>query len=188
MGPGQLKDELGADARENAGRVRRMVVTRTNTALYQVTGHKLLEDDIETRDAEVFGGVGFAARPSVDADAGDTEAIVAFVGGPGNPIIIAQRQEGARQIIAADLATDETQLHGAIGAGGVLIRIKANGTVEIRTAGGIAQPLMTKADGQALRVAIQGAATVANDGGAAFKAALLAAWTGPTGTLVLKGE
>lgn len=142
--PVEMHEEVGARARGEAGRIRRMTITRTNSALYQVTGHRLLDDDVETRDAEIFHGVGFAARPSEDAD---TEAIVAFVGGPGNPIIIATRQEAVRRVIAADLEADETQLHNSA----VLIRIKNDGTVEIRTSGGVAQELATKADVAALR-------------------------------------
>lgn len=61
--------------------------------------------------------------------------------------------------------------------------------VQIRTLDGTAQKLMTVADGAALKDAIQGAATVPNDGGSAFKANLLtnlSDW--PEGTSVLEAE
>jgi hypothetical protein len=132
-GPRELAEAVGTAARELAGKVRRMIVTRTRTALWQVTGHTLLDGTTETRDAENFaGGVGYYARPNDDED---VEAIVAFPGGPGNPIIIATRQEATRRVIAADLSADETQLHNS----STLIRIKSDGTVEIRSAAGVAQ-------------------------------------------------
>lgn len=184
--PAALAAAVGQRARELAGKIRRMIVTRASGALWQVLGHVLLEGDEETHEAEVFGGVGFAAVPNSDED---VEAIVAFVGdGAGNPIIVAIRQE-ARRVAIADLAAGETQIHNSIvGANATIVRIMANGTVEIRKHGGAALPLMTKADGDAIRAAIAGAATTAGDGGAAFKAAILAAWAGPIGTLVLKGQ
>lgn len=181
-GPGDLAAELDATAREHAGRIRRMCITRSNSALYQITGHTLLDGEPETRDAEVFAGVGFAAVPSDAEDAGETEAIVAFVGGPGNPIIIAQRQERARQIVAADLKADETQLHGAIGTGGTIIRIKRDGTVEIRTAGGNAVALAKQADLQTLRNHVAGLLV-----GGSGSAVVVCPGVG-TGTTVLKGE
>lgn len=124
-GPREHAEAVGPEARDFAGKVRRMLVTRTSSPRYQVTGHTLLEGNIETRDAEVFQGVGFYALP---ADDGDTEAIVAFVGGPGNPIIVGIRQEAVRRAMAADMSADETQVHNSK----TLIRIKRNGTVEIR--------------------------------------------------------
>ncbi len=132
-GPLDLARSVGSKAREVAGLVRRMVITRTRTAIWQVTGHRLLDGETETRDAELFGGIGFAARPSSE---GDVEAIVAFPGGPGNPVIVATRQEAVRRVIGADLDADETQLHNS----GTLIRIMADGTVEIRSRLGTAQP------------------------------------------------
>jgi hypothetical protein len=58
---------------------------------------------------------------------------------------------------------------------------------EIKAGG--SQQLATKADLDALKSAISGAATTPNDGGAAFKAAILSALSSwPTGTQVLKGS
>jgi len=187
-GPRELAEAVGGAARELAGKVRRMIVTRTRTALWQVTGHLLLDGTTETRDAENFaGGVGFYSRPSEDED---TEAIVAFPGGPGNPIIVATRQEAVRRVIAADLNADETQIHNSA----VVIRIKANGTVEIRTAAGVAAELATKADLAALRAVLLAWVPVAMDGGLALKT-LITTWLGagpayawPAGTTVLKAE
>ncbi len=185
----ELAEAVGTRARDLAGKIRRVVVTRTTGLLWQYLGHDLavLGGDVETRDAEVFGGVGFASRPS---SSGDVEAIIAFVGdGAGSPIIIATRQAASRKVVYADLEADETQIHGAIGEGGTIIRIKADGSVEIRSVGGVAGPLATKADLDTLKDAITNAVIVANDGGASLKSTILtalAAW--PAGTDVLKAE
>lgn len=187
ISPQALAEGVGQRAREIAGKLRRMIVTRASDALWQVFGHTLLEGDEETREAELFQGIGFASRPNATDD---VEAIVAFVGeGGAQPIIIATRQEARRIVIADDLEAGETQIHNSVeGANATIIRIYANKTVEIRSVGGTAKRLMTVEDGDALRTAIANAATVANDGGAAFKADILAAWPGPTGTTVLKAE
>lgn len=187
-GPLELAKAVGREARELAGMLRRMIVTRTSSALWQVLGHDLghIGGDVETRDAEMFGGVGFYARPS---SSGDVEAIVAFpAGGRAAPVIISIRQESVRQDVAGDLAEDETQIHNTE----VRIRIKANGTVEICTHGGDPQPLPTLATLEALRDAILGWVPVGTDGGAALKVALTELFTGPpawpVGTTVLKAE
>lgn len=184
-GPAELAASVGEAARRAAGMLRRMIVTRT-TAIWQVAGHLLLDGSRETREAEVFGGVGFAARPASDASGGPVEAIVAFMGeGAANPVIIATRQEGVRRMVAADLAIAETQLHNAL----TIIRIKANGSVEIRTSGGVAAPLATKADLATLKQAISDAVIVGMDGGASLKSTILAALVAwPVGTVVLKAE
>lgn len=183
-GPRELAEAVGAKARELAGKIRRFVVTRTTSALWQVTGHDLasIGGEVETREAEVFQGIGFYARPDDDED---TEAIVAFVAGAGNPIAIAVRNEATRRQIAADLLAGETQIHNAT----VLIRIKANGTVEIRTAAGVAVPLATKADLEALRTYVRSNMTIACPAGTSTPGT--SDVTGPpavAGTQVLKAQ
>lgn len=179
--PAELARSVGSEAREFAGKIRRMVVTRTSSPLWQVVGHKLLDGSTETRDAENFAGLaGFYSRPSDDDD---VEAIIAFPGGAGNPVIVATRQEAVRRVIAADLAADETQMHNSA----VLIRIRANGTVEIRTSGGTALPLATKADIDALAAWIDTTMVVVTPSGNSTPGST----TPPpaaTGTIVLKAE
>ncbi len=149
--PRELARSVSKEARDLAGKIRKMIVSRAGaSARWQVTGHDLapIGGEEETRDAETFAGVGFAARPDSSSD---TEAIVVFPGeASGGPIIIGTRQEASRRVVALDLAADETQIHGAIGEGGTIVRIKADGTVEIRTTGGTAVPLATKADLEAV--------------------------------------
>lgn len=120
-----------------------MVIGRSNTNRWQVVGHQLLDGSIETRDADVFQGIGFYARPAADET---TEAIVAFPGGPGNPIVIALRAEASRRVVTKDLGADETQVHNS----GTIIRIKSDNTVEIRTHGGDAERLVKLSEFQRL--------------------------------------
>jgi phage gp45-like len=146
-GPGELADAVGATARAMSGAFRRMAIKVTSTALWQVIGHRLLDGSRETRDAEVFYGVGFWARPTSSEKA---EAFVTFTaGGSGSPLIVATRNEDARRAVAAALtggtiAEGETLIFGSPGT--PIVYLKANGTVEIRLPGGAAVALATKAD------------------------------------------
>jgi phage gp45-like len=149
-GPRELAASVGQKARTLAGKIRRMIVSRADSAIWQVLGHDLSDigGEEETREAEVFGGIGFAARPN---ETDDVEAIVAFVGdGAAQPIIIATRQEARRVAIADDLEAGETQIHNtATGTNAVIIRIMANGTVEIRKPAGVAVSIAKKSDAEA---------------------------------------
>lgn len=149
-GPGELADSVGSVARATLGLVRRMAIKVTSRALWQVIGHRLIDGSRETRDAEVFYGIGFWSRPKSSEKA---EAIVAFVGGDaGNPVVVASRNEDARryvQSLIGTIAEGDTVIHGSIGT--PIVWLKNDGTAEIRTAGGTAVPLATLADVQALR-------------------------------------
>src|SRR4051812_30111804 len=81
---------LTRDDWTDAGIVRRMIAKVTSKlAKWQVAGHKLLDGKIETRDAEIFQGVGFASRPKDKADA---EVVVLFPGTDASaPVIVAAR-------------------------------------------------------------------------------------------------
>lgn len=175
-GPRQLAEEVGKTARDLAGKIRRMIVTRTNSARYQVQGHDLdiIGGDVETHEADVFGGVGFEARPSEDSV---VEAIVLFPGGGGNPIITQQRQEAVRRALAK-LAADESRAFNTL----AVVHIKADGTIEIKEHGGTAQRLTNETYRSAedtLIVALDSLMTVlaahANIGGASPDPTLLAA-------------
>lgn len=184
----ELNAEIGARARKVAGTIRRFAVTLTSRPFWQVVGHLLVDGKTrETWDAEVFSGVGFYARPPAD---GKPEAIAVFVGGGGAPIVVATRDEATRQAVF--------KLAGELGAGdaamfspAAVVIARANGTVEIRTPSGSAAPLATKADLATLKLAIENAVVVANDGGASLQETIVAAldlamW--PSGTTVLKAE
>lgn len=191
-GPRELARDVGAAARELAGKARRMVITRATSAIWQVAGHLLLDGDRETRDAEVFGGIGFASRPNATDEA---EALVWFVGrgAAANAVIAAMRQEAVRRRLAADLAAGETQIYNSAEDHPVILRLKADGTAELRTPTGVALELALKADLVALRTALS-AAVIAVGGAGAADVVVRAdtasggpnAW--PIGTKVLKAE
>lgn len=145
-GPGEWADINAPDRRSLVGAIRRMAIKLTSKALWQLVGHTLPDGRTETRNADVFSGIGFYARPAADDR---PEAIVLFPGASaGAPVVVATRNEDARKAIeavlnaGAGLAEGEAVVYGA----GALIHIKADGTVEIRTPGGAAVPLATKAD------------------------------------------
>lgn len=95
-------------ARDAAGSIRRMVITLTDGAFWQVAGHLLMDNlTVETKQAEPFTGGGFYSRPAPGANA---EAVVAHVGGAQNPTIVATRDEGLRAQVfpaSAPMAQDE---------------------------------------------------------------------------------
>lgn len=116
-------------ARRLAGLVRRMAVTVTSATFWQVVGHLLLDSKTrETLDAEVFSGGGFYWRPKAGAN---TEAIVAFPGGPENPAIVALRDEDLRKKMA-QLAQDEAAMVNTQAG----VYITHDGFVEARQDGG----------------------------------------------------
>lgn len=181
----ETRDATSSEARGVAGMIRLMAIKLTSAPFWRTVGHLLLDDATEeARDPAMFSGIGFCSRPAAGANA---EAIVTFPGGASNPVIIAARDEDARKK-HAELAQDETAMFNRL----VIAVIKAAGTMEIRTAAGVAAALATKADLAALKAAIVGWTPVANDGGAALKVALVALFTGPpvwpAGTTVLKAQ
>lgn len=127
-----------------AGMVRRMAIQTTARALWQLIGYRNPDGTNETMPVEQFSGIGFYARPSA---AGKPEAIVVMVGGPTSPAIVATRDEATRARMADGLAADETAVFNSQ----AIVVVKANGTVEIRSKDGVAVPLATKADVDALR-------------------------------------
>ena len=190
-----FQEETSPQTRGDDGKIRRMPISLTQGVLWQITGHQMLDGTDETHDAPVFSGIGFASRPP---DNGSPEAIVAFVGGPSNPVIIATRDEATRATAFAasgELQAGETAIFNA----GAIVLIKADGTIEIRSVGGAAVALATKADVDKIGTAIAGATVIANDGGASLQATILAGlgtslhgaagttpW--PVGTTKLKAE
>ena len=133
------RDLTSTQARELAGKVRRMAVSVTNVlagvgtttaSFWQVVGHLLADNATqETADAEVFSGVGFYARPPAGANA---EAIVAFPGGPANPAIVASRDEATRKKVAGACGQDETFVFNSK----VALRFTAGGLLQAYLVGG----------------------------------------------------
>jgi len=173
------------------GAVRRFVITLTDAAIWQVVG-LMLPGGQEVLRAEVFGGIGIAARPPNGAPA---EAIGVMVGDASTPVIVAVRDEQTRAASVGDLVADETVAFNSKAR----VYVKADGTIEARTHSGTAQALATKADLQSVVEAVNSfiAQYVAHvHGGGTLTGALTAVPTvvdvsnasAPTGTSVLKGQ
>lgn len=141
----KLREGMGRAAVHAAGQIRRMAISLTSRALWQLTGFTLLDGKREPLPAEPFLGIGFHARPS---SSGKPEAIVLMVGDDAkSPVVVAVRDEKTRQAIAGALAGDETAMFNSL----VIAIAKADGTFEIRSKAGVAIPLATKADIDALK-------------------------------------
>lgn len=162
--------------------VRRLAVVATSRVLWQLSGVRTLDGETEALTVEVFPGIGFYARPHSGSK---PEAVIVNVGGANAPAIVATRDEQTRKA-SADIAANESAMFNTLAT----VHVTAGGTVDVRSVGGAAQALATNAALAALKSAIADAAVVAGDGGAAFKANLIAAlssWPG-AGTTVLRGE
>lgn len=173
-----LRERLWQAARQSL--IRRFRVAASAGVQWLLEGHEDLDGNLERDEVEVFSGIGFYARPAAGHR---SEAIVALVGGePGHPVVVATRdQDGVKAI--GDLAEDET----ASFTSKAIVKILADGSVEIRSLGGVAVPLATKDDLDALRNYIQTELTLPVTGATAGPiAAPLAPMA--TGTTTLRAE
>lgn len=127
--------------------VRRAAVVTTSDVAWVLSGFEDGEGNLEKTEAEVFSGIGFYARPAAGARA---EGIICLVGAESvTPAVVALRDEGTRQEIESAV--------GGVGPGdtivwssGAVAVFRADGRVEIRSKNGVAVPLATKADIDAL--------------------------------------
>jgi phage gp45-like len=152
--------ETGEVLRLMRGMNRKVAITLTDGAKWQVVGQRGGQGGDETLRVEAFTGIGFYSRPPAS---GNPEAIATAIGGAKTLALVAQRDEATRQAVVGDLAEGETAVYNDK----ALIVVKADGTVEIRLAGGVALPLATKQDLQILRSAINTAVISVGAGGAA---------------------
>jgi len=131
----EVRRQSGTEARAVAGMIRRMAVKLTSGAFWQLLGHLLLDSRTpESFTAEVFGNIGFHSRPKAGAN---SEAIVAFIGGAQNPVIVGTRDEDGRRAMANDMDDDETAIFNRTAT----VRVRKNTTVEIRAAGPVESTL-----------------------------------------------
>lgn len=184
------REFTSTQARELAGKVRRMAVSVTNVlsgvgattaSFWQVVGH-LLQDNTtqETADAEVFSGVGFYARPPAGANA---EAIVAFPGGPANPVVVASRDEKTRKAVAGACQQDETFVFNSQ----VVLRFTASGLIQAYLVGGpVPVPLALQSDVDGV-ISAYNAHTHAVAGGTAAAVVLAQKAPASVGSSVFRG-
>ncbi len=172
----QLAKETDPLAVRARAAIRRLVVKLTAGAIWQVTGFRLLDGGTETRKAEAFTGIGLSSRPP-----GDAEAIVVMVGDGNTPIVIAVRDEATRKKVASAIGLDETMLFNSTSC----VYLKADGAIEARSSAGVAVPLATKHDIDALATWIHTIMIVNATG--AF-AGTTTAPPSAAGTTKLKGE
>jgi phage gp45-like len=156
-----------------------MVVGITEGGLWQLLGH----DDEVDEDVPVFQGIGFASRPSATSvTGGRAEAVLLHVAGASShPVIVATRDESIR----VELDEDET----AIFNGSSIVKVKADGTIEIGSQGGTFVPLALKSDVQAIKTVLTTWTVVPTDGGGALKTKAINDLASiPAGTTKLKAE
>ncbi len=130
--------DIGPGARVQRGLSRRMRIRQTSGPAWQVTGHQIM-GNLETVDAEPFTGVGFYARPRASSKA---EAVLLTIGDAKHSVIIATRDEDLRKLWKAELdaGADVTAIFNSA----TIVLIKPDGTVEIRSRGGVARALAFK--------------------------------------------
>tara|TARA_R110000868_G_scaffold86218_2_gene241883 strand:- start:394 stop:873 length:480 start_codon:yes stop_codon:yes gene_type:complete len=159
-----------------------MSISATSGVLWALDGFKDFDGNVEGESAEVFDGIGFASRPA----SGDNAEVIALkVGGEsGHPVIVATRNRDSFKVLqeGEGLAEGET----AIYTGESMVKIKADGTIELGSIGGVRQALATLGDIENLKAVFDAWVVPGTDGGAALKTAL-EAWT-PTGTTKVRGE
>jgi phage gp45-like len=170
-----------------AGMIRRMAVSVTARALWQLVGFRMSDSSSETFTAEPFSGIGFYARPPTN---GSPEAVVVMIGDAKTPAIVATRDEKTRAAIAGALKANESAVFNNL----ALLHIKDNGEIHARSKNGAAVSLATKSDLERIITALDVAvlALGLNPAAAALTAlktalqGLIPAW--PAGTSKLKGE
>jgi hypothetical protein len=92
-----------------AGAIRRMAIKATAGVLWKLEGFRLPDGSTESPEVEVFGGVGFYARPP---SSGKPEAIVLLVGDDATaPVVVAIRDEKTRAAIVGSLGEGETAMY-----------------------------------------------------------------------------
>jgi len=170
--PSDHAQESSSRWRNLAGMIRRMRVKFSEGTLWQLAG--IPKEDPR---AEVFPGIGIYARPP---KSGSPEVIVVQIGGAKSFAVAALRDEVTRQAVAGGVGVGETMIY----TDKVVVFLRANNTVEIRSAGGVALPLATKADVALLATFVNGL-FVGGVGSAVIPPGTVPQ---PTGTTVLRAE
>jgi hypothetical protein len=186
-----LRDRSGhgatGAARRRLGQLaRRFFVTASAASNWALEGWS---DSLgtETDEVENFPGVGFESRPSVGANA---EVVTVDIGADSDhPVIVATRDHEALKILTdgEGIEAGETVIYTRSS----MVKICADGKIEIGSIGGTRQALATIADLESLKAIFAAWVVSATDGGLALKTLLTAAspagWH-PTGTTKVEAE
>lgn len=155
---------------------RRMVVTLSSRALWQLAGYRAPDVSEVLSGVEVFAGIGFHSRPP---SSGKPEAIVIMLGADATtPVVVAVRDEATRAAVAA-LLENESMVFNTLAC----MHVTQSGKVEARSVEGVAVPLATLADMQALRTWLLAHTHTSGGSGTPSTPPPV-----PTGTAVLRGE
>jgi phage gp45-like len=134
----QARQATQREAVELRNLIRRLAISASEGGIWQLLG----PDDEVMADVEVFQGIGYASRP--ESSSTGAEAVVVKIGGKlTHPVVIATRDESTR----VDLDEDETAIFNST----AIVKVKADGTIEIGSHGGTFESLATKADVQTIR-------------------------------------
>lgn len=106
-----FRDSTSPETRDWRGMIRKFKILLTSGSIWQVLGHKLIDNTPETRFPEVFSNIGLFARPPAGANA---EAVGVSMGGAaGNLVVVATREEDTRKRVAV-LEQDETCIYNSV--------------------------------------------------------------------------
>lgn len=172
--------------------VRRFVARDTSDpALYEVVGFRDGED--EERDTlEVFGTLGCVARAPADDD---TELVAVAVNARDHHVVVAARDVATLRAVveSVGLGSDETVVYTSR----AVVKLRADGTVEVRALDGTARPLAYKSDVDAVNARVAALELVFNGhvhsggtlpGGVTGSTTPAATSATVEGTSVLKGQ
>lgn len=139
--------ETSARLRRLDGMIRRLEFLIVDGSRWQVRGQRATaqtQGGDEVFYSTPFAGFGFYATPPAS---GSPEVVVASVGGPKTTVVIAARDEATRLLVAGAIADQGST---CVYNDKAMILINPDGAVEIRLINGVAIPLATKADIDAL--------------------------------------
>lgn len=138
--------QAGGVVRKLKGIARRLRVGASEGATWIVDGHSDGLGNTETDTVENFEGIGFASRPLATDNA---EVITIKVGGDTeHPVIVAGRARDVFKVLEDDEGLEKGEV--AIFNRNSMIKIKADGTIELGSIGGTRKRLATIDDIDAL--------------------------------------
>jgi hypothetical protein len=190
-----VRNRTSPTMRDALGLVRRMAVTLTDGAFWQVIGHLLMDGVTrEPRTVEPWQGIGFSARPAPGSNA---EGVMVNIGGAQNPALVATRDEDLRRKVfppSRPQEQDNTAMYNTV----VVAQCTKTGLFTATTPGGTPHGLALKSELENLRAfvmqqfVVAGHTHVVSGGATTTVAAIVTPVVAPVsaypGTVVLQGE